>query len=76
MILAKYLGFFVKTKQKAYFHIITEMFFATSEFYGKAVFIMFCVHTSFFLTKWFTKKKKNKQFVIWPVVLSAPKREG
>ena len=53
MILAKYLeGFFVKKLNKKqtkslFSHIKMETSFATSEFYGRAVFIIFCVHASF-----------------------------
>lgn len=52
-----------------------ETSFATSEFYVKAVFIIFCVHASFFLNK-MVYEKECKQFVIWPVVLLSSQRAG
>lgn len=62
MILAKNLKDFVKKNKKNKKLIFTlkwKCLFATSEFYGKAVFIIFCVHASFFSTKWFTKRNVN-----------------
>jgi len=50
-----------------------EMSFATSEFYGKAVFHILC--PCIFFLKWFTKKNV-KQLVIWPVVFLSSCREG
>lgn len=73
MILAKYLEVFCKKsnkRQKAYFHIKMETSFATSEFYGNAVYIIF-VSMHLFLNK-MVYKKECKQFVIWSVILLAP----
>lgn len=36
----------------------------------------FCVHASFFLNNKVAYKKECKQFVIWPVVLLAPRGRG
>lgn len=48
-----------------------ETSFATSEFYGNAVFIIFVVSMHLFLNK-MVYKKECKQFVIWSVILLAP----